>query len=294
MRRIPRNTVTALIGFFTLAPLSLSSAHALENTGPIPNMAGAWSRLTFGFERPESGPGPVGRLDRRSTGGNYNNPILRPEAAALVKQRTEMLLGGEDFPTPSNRCLPMVAPYLFRVQEMQMIQKKDEVIFLYMQDHQVRHIKLNQAHPAHITPSWYGDSVGHYENGTLVVDTIGAKLGPVPQVDMYGSPFSEALHVVERYRMIDYETAKTAQDRNIREQGPVATEQAAAIDETYRGDGLQIQFTVEDKNVFNTPWSGIATYRKAAGWVENVCAENPHEYYTGRDTDVPKADAPDF
>jgi len=113
-------------------------------------------------------------------------------------------------------------------------------------------------------------------------------------VDMYGSPFSEALHVVERYRMLDYEDAKAAQERNVREQGPVATEQAASIDEDYRGKGLQVQFTVEDKNVFNTPWSGAATYRRAAGWVENVCAENPHEYYAGKDTDVPKADKPDF
>jgi hypothetical protein len=30
-------------------------------------------------------------------------------------------------------------------------------------------------HPAQVTPSWYGDSVGHYEGDTLVVDTVGVK-----------------------------------------------------------------------------------------------------------------------
>ena len=294
-RRIPHKTVTGVIALFTLVPTSLGSATGAEKNAPIPDMTGAWSRLTFGFEQGESGAGPIGRYNNQpNTGGNFNNPILKPEAAALVKQRSETLRAGADFPTPSNQCLPMVSPYLFRVQEMQMIQKKDEIVFLYMQDHQVRHVRLNQSHPVHIIPSWYGDSVGHYENGTLVVDTIGFKLGPVPQVDLYGSPFSEALHVVERYRMLDYEVAKAAQERNVREAGPVATEQAASIDESYRGKGLQVRFTVEDKNVFNTPWSGSATYRRAAGWVENVCAENTNEYYNNGFTKVPEAPKPDF
>jgi len=58
---------------------------------------------------------------------------------------------------------------------------------------------------------------------------------------------------------------------------------------------LQIEFTVEDPNVFNTPWSGLATYSKADDiWVENVCAENTFEYYNNRDAAIPKADRPDF
>ena len=53
--------------------------------------------------------------------------------------------------------------------------------------------------------SWYGDSVGHYEGDTLVIDTVGIKIGPFAMVDMYGTPYSEALHVVERYQLLDYE-----------------------------------------------------------------------------------------
>ena len=291
-RRIPD---IAVIGFIVLFSAPMGAVMGVEPITPIPDMAGAWSRLTFGFEEPESGPGPIGRYDNQpNTGGNFNNPILKPAGAAVVKQRSEMLRSGVDYPNPSLQCLPMVTPYIFRVQEMAVLQKKDEVVFLYMQDHQIRRIHLNRQHPAHVTPSWYGDSIGHYEGDTLVVDTVGFKLGPAPIVDMYGSPFSEALHVVERYRLLDYEVAKAAQERNVRQAGPVATEQAASIDESYKGKGLQVQFTVEDKNIFNTSWSGAATFRRAAGWVENVCAENTNEYYNNGVTQVPQAVKPDF
>jgi len=81
----------------------------------------------------------------------------------------------------------------------------------------------------------------------------------------------------------------------VRANGGVATEQAAAIDPNYRGKGLQVQFRVDDKTYFTTEWGGAATYRKAGSdWVENVCAENTHEYYNNGSTKVPQAEHPDF
>ena len=50
---------------------------------------------------------------------------------------------------------------------------------------------MNQPHPTQVTPSWYGDSVGHYEGDTLVIDTVGVKIGPFSMVDMYGTPYTE-------------------------------------------------------------------------------------------------------
>jgi len=44
----------------------------------------------------------------------------------------------------------------------------------------------------------------------LALDTVGIKIGPYAMVDMYGTPHSPALHVVERYRLLDYEDAKDA------------------------------------------------------------------------------------
>lgn len=269
----------------------------------IPDFAGFWSRETFGFEPPYSGAGPIRNLIRRADGtadpgrllGDYRNPLLKPDAAELIRKRSEMSLAGHNYPTPSNQCLPMVAPYIFRVQGMQVLQQKNEVIFIYMQDHQFRVVRLNARHPAHVIPSWYGDSVGHYENGALIVDTVGVKTGPAPMLDLYGTPFTDSLHVIERYRLLSYDDAKRGQDRGLQEFGPPVTEQGAIIDQDYHGPGIQVEFTVDDPKAFNQPWSGLATYLQAqGGWVENVCAENTHEYYSPHDTEVPQAISADF
>jgi hypothetical protein len=66
------------------------------------------------------------------------------------------------------------------------VRQPDKIIILYAG--QVRHVLMNQPHPMQVTPSWYGDSVGHYEGDTLVIDTVGVKVGPFAMVDMYGTP----------------------------------------------------------------------------------------------------------
>ena len=67
---------------------------------------------------------------------------------------------------------------------------------IWMQDHQVRRVHLDVPHAANVKPSWFGESVGHYEGDTLVIDTVGIKQGPFAMVDMYGTPFSDKLRVV--------------------------------------------------------------------------------------------------
>jgi hypothetical protein len=49
----------------------------------------------------------------------------------------------------------------------------------------------------------------------LVIDTVGIKVGQFGMVDMYGTPHSPALHVIERYRIVDYEDAKGAMEQII-------------------------------------------------------------------------------
>ena len=96
-------------------------------------------------------------------------------------------------------------PYVFWNFGMQMFTPSRTRSMLYMHDQEVRRVRLNQAHPAHVTPSWYGsDSVGHYEDDTLLMNTTGVKKGPYAMLDMYGTPYSAALHVIERYRLLDY------------------------------------------------------------------------------------------
>ena len=158
---------------------------------------------------------------------------------------------------------------------------------------------MNQPHPSRITPSWYGDSVGHYEGDALIIDTVGIKVGPFAMVDWYGTPHSPALHVVERYRLLEYEAAKDGLDRDAKENATGRTPDTGiepfGMDPNYRGKYLQLLVTVEDEGVFTMPWSATVTYGRPLGeWLENVCADNPHKYGTEKDAAVPIADKPDF
>jgi hypothetical protein len=220
--------------------------------------------------------------------GDYTNPILQPWAAEVVRKFGEMSLSGVGFPSPRNQCWPGGVPFVFTSGAIQILQQPDKIAILYNYDHQVRYVRLNQSHPARMTPTWYGDSVGHYEGETLVVDTVGIKIGPFAAVDWYGTPHTQALHVVERYRFIDYDTAKEGWERDAKEnwRGQPAP--------NYRGKYLQLEFTVEDEGAFTTPWTATMTYgRGRGGWVESVCAENT-KWYSGKEAAVPRADKPDF
>ena len=110
--------------------------------------------------------------------------------------------------------------------------------------------------------TWYGESVGRYEGDTLVIDTIG--LNDKTFVDYFRTPHTEKLHVVERWRMVD------------------------------DGKMLEFQFTVDDPEAFDQPWSGIRRLRRVATpYIEEVCAENNDPFF-GSDYHIPKAAKPDF
>jgi len=136
--------------------------------------------------------------------------------------------------------------------------------------------------------------VAHYEGDTLVIDTVGIKTRPGSMIDMYGTPHSAALHVVERYRLVDAAKAAAAQESNEKEYGRPTTE-PVYVDFGYKGKGLEVTFTVEDPGVFTTKWSSSVTYRRSnSDWLEIVCAENLENYYPGAATTVPRAEPPDF
>jgi len=318
----------------TFAALAASPASGQEAARPVrpagsdaqgvalnPDFSGIWSHPSFpGFEPPASGPGPVRNKSRRpqvnfdgrvlpavndvlvsnpaQLVGDYTNPILKPHAAEAVRKKGEMELSGVVGPTPTIQCWPEPVPYIFNGVAMQMLQLPDKIIFLYPNDHQVRYVRMNVTHPAQVTPSWYGDSVGHYEGDTLVIDTVGVKIGPFAMVDFYGTPYTEALHVVERYRLLDYEAAKEGLERDAREnlRPGRGADAGSAPDYSYRGKHLQLEFTVKDEGVFTMPWSATVTYRRGAEpWREVVCAENTRELaLAGRSTALPHADKPDF
>ena len=142
---------------------------------------------------------------------------------------------------------------------------------IFNEDHEVREVRLNASHPAQVTPSWHGDAVGHYEGDTLVVDTVGIRADrPFAMIDLFGTPYTSKLHVVERYSLLDRDAAKDLLQRaakeNWRPGGPA--------DPNYKDKYLRIQFTVED--------AGPTRRRGPPRWF--ICATA----WNGRKSSAPK------
>lgn len=281
--------------------------HAVAQAADVPDFSGFWGRNAMDFEPTPTGPRPITNMRRRPDGtsatesvGDYRNPILKPEAAEAVRERGMLSMTGKPFPDPSNQCAPYPPPFIFAQQlGVQLMQQKDRITMLYNQDDQVRYVRLNSTHPKVLRPSWKGDSIGHYEGDTLVIDTVGIKSGPLGLVDRYGTPHSDALHLVERYRLIDGRLARAAADRQQKANGVIMNGGSVVLDRNDPGPDLQLEFTVEDPNTFTAPWSGVVTYRRRVGpWLEQVCAESPtalsNEFSASDGMHVPTATRADF
>jgi hypothetical protein len=154
----------------TIVGLAAATAAAIPAfaADAVPDLSGFWGRarsISRRFRRrrrrSESVPAPLRQQRSDAPAGDYNNPILKAGAAAIVKARAEKALAGITFPDPSTRCAPYNPPFVAAMQlGVQFLQAKDRITILYNQDDQVRHVRLNGKHPARVTPSWKGDSIG--------------------------------------------------------------------------------------------------------------------------------------
>src|SRR5580700_9694475 len=122
----------------------MASAERANSEGAaIPDFSGVWRHGSLPwFEPPESGPAPVTNLSRRNgvsnydqLVGDYNNPILQPWAAEIVKRYGKISLAGVTFPSPSNQCWPEPVPYIFKHGDMQLFQQPDKITIIYNEDH---------------------------------------------------------------------------------------------------------------------------------------------------------------
>jgi hypothetical protein len=182
MMALAAGTATSAWGQNAAPAIGLASS-GRPSAASIPDFSGIWGHPYFpGFEPPASGPSPVTNKSRLPNGasnprqlvGDYSNPILKPQAAEVVKRHGEIELSS-GAPNPHNQCWPQAVPFLLYNYGTQMLQQPHQITILYSQDHEVRHVRMNQPHLAPAAPSWHGDSVGHYEGDTLVIDTIGVK-----------------------------------------------------------------------------------------------------------------------
>jgi hypothetical protein len=285
-----------------VAPARAAANLGTQSAASIPDFSGIWRHGNLPwFIPPASGPGPVTNLSReKGTGvsdysslvGDYKNPILQPWAADVVKKKGELSLAGITFPSPSNTCWPEPVPYLFKHAAMQMLQLPEQIVMLFNENHEVRRVRMNEPHPPKVTPSWHGDAVGRYEDDALLIDTVGVRTDrPHAMIDLFGTPYTEKLHVVERYRLVDHEDVKDAMQRGTKENRRAT----GPYDPDYRDKYLRVDFTIEDVGTFTTPWTAIMVYlRDRLEWPEAACAENPFGFHHAKDAELPRADTPDF
>jgi hypothetical protein len=139
---------------------------------------------------------------------------------------------------------------------------------IWERDHQVRRVYLNGEHSQNPKPSWFGESIGHYENGELVIDTIGFIEDPYSFVDNFTTPHTKDLHVVERWKISN------------------------------DGNALEATVTVDDPAAFKAPWSGMIRWQKVNRPImEWACAENNLGYeqaFELQEYPMPVANTPDF
>jgi len=265
-----------------------------------------WGKNAFNFEGMPSGPQPLRNLSRLPNGkanagrlvGDYHNPILTPAAAAIVKQKGDLAIAGKGFPNSQDQCRPMAPPFALAMQLgfVMLPAQNHEIAIVYDQNMNIRHIRMDGAHPAKLSPSTMGDAIGRWEGDTLVIDTIGIKLDTFTSIDRFGTPQSEAMHVIERYRLIDGAVAKAQIDKYETSEGTVGGGgRIAGYNPDTSLKGLQLEITMEDPKVFNAPFTARVTYRPLISqWQETVCADNPVDHYPGEWIGLPRAERADF
>jgi hypothetical protein len=262
---------------------SAGAAHA--QAAAIPDFSSnnvGWVGMGSDFVAPPSGPGPVtfdpahpyvSNERSRATGlqanfrvADLNNPILQPWVVESLRKQNEEALSGKIVFSRESRCWP-IGPTGFLLNPAQPIfflQTPNEVWIIFEQGHRVRRVALNQPHSANPKPSWYGESIGHYEGDVLVVDTIG--ITDKTYIDNYRTPHSEKLRVVERFRMID------------------------------GGRLLEATILIDDPGAFTMPWTAIRRFRRtdARPMQEVVCPENNEGFFHYDIDPMPQDTTPDF
>jgi hypothetical protein len=272
----------ALASGMFLGLLAGSSPSAVAQSPAVPdfssNFAG-WVGMNGGGPSYETLPGTLGPVasdpahpfipngqNQQPTFriADLSNPNLMPWVKAHMKADIDEILAGKKSAfTAQSSCVPAGVPFFMGYggpDPIVFLQTPKEVWMIWTEDNQIRRVFMDVPHSTNLKPSWYGESVGHYEGDTLVIDTIG--LNDKTVVDIYRTPHTGRLHVVERWHVID------------------------------NGQTMEAVFTVDDPGSFYQPWTAKRRYRRIAqDYQEKICAENNTNLF---DYHMPTAEKPDF
>ena len=193
--------------------------------------------------------------------GDISNPNLMQWVKDAMKKDNDEIDAGKIQFSANSSCLPAGVPMFDLLPgPFYVIQTPAKVLIMEEQGPNFRQIYLNVPHSADVKPSWYGESVGRYEGGTLVIDTVGINTRSV--VDSFRTPHTDKLHVVERWHLIE------------------------------GGNMLEVNITVDDPDAFYRPWRTYQRYQRGRrAFAEDICAENNTNLF---DYHIPVANKPDF
>src|SRR5258706_6881274 len=264
---------------YTLSVLTLSAAAQPAASPPDFSTTGGLNENPFhgGELLPVPGSPPPFQLDpthpfvpnnagRQPTYriADLSNPNVKQWAKDVMKKDNDEVLAGKFAFTARSSCKPAGVPGfdVLLGGALFILQSPTEVTMIFSGNAEARHIRLNSSHSADPKPSWYGESIGHYEGDTLVVDTIG--LNHKTFLDNYRTPHTDKLHVTERWRLIE------------------------------DGKKLEILMAIDDPDTFNQPWQALRQYDRVNRTLsEDICSENNFNPF-GIDYGTPVAEKPDF
>jgi hypothetical protein len=275
--RKPQMLPLLLLAGLAAGPAAQQAMAASAPPDFTPTAETAWVGIGIGAFAPVPGwPSPVGqdpahRYVPNGTRGqqptqrisDIGNPNLRQWAKDVMKKDNDEVLAGKFAFTARSSCVPGGVPGfdVLLGGALSILQSPGKVTMIFDSNAETRHIRLNAAHAADPKPSWYGDSVGHYEGDTLVIDTIG--LNDKTFLDNYRTPHTEKLHVTERWRLIE------------------------------NGTKIEVLITIDDPDTFNEPFKELRQYeRTSREFMENICSENNSANLF--DYGTPTAEKPDF
>jgi|HubBroStandDraft_6_1064221.scaffolds.fasta_scaffold180002_1 hypothetical protein len=216
------------------APQQPAAAAAAQRTAASRDISGVWNATSgvyefAAFSKDDPPMTPWGEAQYQAA-----KPSQGPRGVKLYETNDKVY-----------KCSPPGMPYIYlQLFPMQIVQTPKEVIELFEYDHTVRHIYTDgRKHPADLTPSYNGHSIGRWEGGTLVVDTIG--LNGKAWLDRVGHPDSDEMHITERIQLLDDKT-------------------------------LQVDFTFEDAKSYLRPWTAQVRFQLHPDWdiLEHVCEDN--------------------
>jgi hypothetical protein len=257
-----RNRFTAsTLGMVATCALSAAAmAQAPKSTGavgqqkamPTADLSGVW--VEYGV--PGSGTKAITGFGNKRF--RVEDPPLQPWAQEIFNKNRQGLKNpneaGHDELNPRVSCYPSGPTAAFVLPRPFLIVQTPEIVILNTEwDHSVRRIYTDgRDHPAGYPLGWMGHSIGKWDGDALVVDTIDIR--PETWLDDIGTPHSDQLHIVERYRRPNRET-------------------------------LEIEFLFDDPKTFTKPWGGKKIFLLRSDWevMDHVNCEEylhmktPHE-----------------